>query len=235
MKSYLNLILAGLLAAGTAHAQDDRPVLGVAEFVNEAAVDWWGGSVGWELSGMLSNELASLGSFRVVERSNLEAVLREQDLGASGRVRPDSAAQIGQLTGAEYIVLGTVTSYDEKTQSTGGGVSFKGIRLGGERTEAYLAVDLRVVDAETGELAHVRTIEGRTSGGGVNVGVYRGGFGGSLSNYEDTPVGQAIRAALMEISEYLECEMVIQTRRCQAKYNAREDRRRERTRDALDF
>ena len=228
-------LAAGLVAAFAVNAHADRPVLGVAEFVNEARVGWWGGSVGWELSGMLSNELASLGSFTIVERSHLEHVLREQDLGASGRVREGTAARLGELTGAEYIVLGTVTSYDERTAGTRGGVNVRGIRLGGQRTEAYLAVDLRVVNATTGELAHVRTIEGRSSGGGVDVGLFRGGFGGSLSHYENTPTGQAIRAALMEISEFLECEMVIQSRACRAKYAEREDRRRERTRDALRF
>lgn len=223
-----------LLAAGHTLAED-RPVLGVAEFKNESGAGWWGGGVGWDLSGMLSNELASIGAFRVVERSNLEAVLNEQDLGASGRVRPDTAAQIGQLTGAEYIVLGTITAYDEQTRSTGGGISFRGIGIGGRKTEAYLAVDLRVVNSNTGEIEYVRTIEGRAGGGGINLSAYRGGFGGNLSNFEDTPAGEAIRAALMEITDYLECEMVIQSQSCLAKYDEREDTRRERTRSRLRF
>ncbi len=223
-----------LMMAGLAMAQD-RPVLGVAEFKNESGAGWWGGGVGWDLSGMLANELASIGAFRVVERSNLESVLNEQDLGASGRVRPDTAARIGQLTGAEYIVLGTITAYDEQTRSTGGGISFRGIGIGGRKTEAYLAVDLRVVNSNTGEIEYVRTIEGRAGGGGINLSAYRGGFGGNLSNYEDTPAGEAIRAALMEITDYLECEMVIQSRSCREKYDDREDTRRERTRSRLRF
>jgi len=233
-KSLTVLATCGLLAA-TAPALADDPVLGVAEFKNESGAGWWGGGVGWDLSGMLANELASIGAFRVVERSNLESVLNEQDLGASGRVRPDTAAQIGQLTGAEYIVLGTVTAYDEQTSSTGGGISFRGIGIGGRKTEAYLAVDLRVVDANNGEIAYARTIEGRAGGGGINLSAYRGGFGGNLSNYEDTPAGEAIRAALMEITDYLECAMVIQSNRCLAKYDEREDTRRERTRSRLRF
>ena len=53
-----------------------------------------------------------------------------------------------------------------------------GISLGGKKSEAYLAVDVRVVNATTGEVDFSRTVEGRTSGGGVSVGVFRGGFGG---------------------------------------------------------
>ncbi len=224
-----------VLIAVSGMALADRPVLGVAEFKNESGAGWWGGGVGWDLSGMLSNELASTGAFRVVERSNLESVLAEQDLGASGRVRADSAARIGELTGAGYIVLGTVTSYSENTRSTGGGISFRGIGVGGKRTESYLAVDLRVVNVNNGEIEFVRTIEGRSTGGGLNLSAYRGGFGGNLSNFENTPAGEAIRAALMEITDYLECAMVIQSRSCLEKYDSREDTRRERTRSRLRF
>ncbi|MEN1729209.1 MAG: CsgG/HfaB family protein, partial [Pseudomonadota bacterium] len=224
-----------LLLVISAHALADRPVLGVAEFKNESGAGWWGGGVGWDLSGMLANELASTGAFRIVERSNLEAVLNEQDLGASGRVRPDTAARIGELTGAGHVVLGTITAYDEQTRSTGGGISFRGIGIGGRKTEAYLAVDLRVVNSNTGEIEFVRTIEGRAGGGGLSLSAYRGGFGGNLSNYEDTPAGEAIRAALMEITDYLECAMVIQSRSCLETYEEREDTRRERTRSRLRF
>jgi curli biogenesis system outer membrane secretion channel CsgG len=87
MKSmrWLAFLLLGAVLSGTASAQ--KPVPGVAEFRNQTAAGWWRGGVGWELSGMLSNELAGTEKFRVVERSKLEAVLREKDLGASGRVR----------------------------------------------------------------------------------------------------------------------------------------------------
>ena len=221
-----------LLAAGSAAMA--KPVLGVAEFKNETRAGWWGGGVGWELSGMLANELAATGAFTVVERSKLESILREQDLGASGRVSQGTAAQMGKLTGAGYIVLGTVTSYEENTASTGGGISFKGIGIGGKKTEAYIGVDLRVVNSTTGEIEYVRTIQGRSSGGGVNLSAYRGGFGGRLSNYEKTPAGEAIRAALIEITDYLECAMVIQGR-CMREFDAKEDRRRERTKSKLDF
>ncbi len=239
----LALILGCSLLAAPALA--DRPVLGVAEFTNEATgARWWRGGVGWELSSMLANELAAIGAFTIVERTNLEAVMSEQDLGASGRVRPDTAAQIGQLTGAQYIVLGTVTAYSEDTSRTGGGVNLRGVNIGGrstnigvggKRTQAYVAVDLRVVNATTGELAHVRTIEGRTSDSGINLRASRGWIGGNLAHEENTPAGEAIRAALIEITDYLECEMVLKTSACRATYQEREDTRRERTRSRLRF
>ncbi len=228
------LVLASAIGAMPAAAQGGKPVVAVAEFKNETNAGWWSGGVGWELSGMLSNELMSTGSFKVVERTQIESVLAEQNMAASGRITPGTGAQIGKLTGAQYLIAGTVTSFEENTASTGGGISYGGISLGGNKSEAYLAVDLRVINATTGEIDYVRTIEGRSKGGGISIGVYRGGFGGALSNQKNTPVGKAIRAALVEITDYLSCVMV-ERGGCEAEYDAKEARRRQSTRDALDL
>ncbi len=225
------LVLASLFGAQTALAQG-KPSIGVAEFRNESGAGWWRGGVGWELSGMLANELAATRSFNVVERSKLESVLSEQDLGASGRVRAGTEAKIGQLTGARYLVMGTVTAYEENVKGTGGGISFRGVSLGGRSESAYLAVDIRVVDTTTGEIAFSRTIEGNAKGGGMRVGLYRGGFGGDLASQNKTPAGKAIRAALVLTTDYLECVMVKQNG-CEASFDAADDRRREKTRGAL--
>jgi curli biogenesis system outer membrane secretion channel CsgG len=225
------LLLAGLAGAGSAFAAG-KPSVGVAEFKNESGAGWWRGGVGWELSGMLSNELSSSGDFRVVERSKLGNVLEEQNLAASGRVRSGTGAKMGQVTGADYLVFGTVTSYEENTANTGGGFSFRGISLGGKKSEAYLAIDLRVVNATTGEVDYSRTIEGRSSGGGMSVGLYRGGFGGNLAHEENTPAGKAIRAALVEATDYLDCVMV-KRGSCESEFSAKEQRRRAGDKKAL--
>ncbi|WP_440222547.1 CsgG/HfaB family protein [Dokdonella sp. MW10] len=226
------LAVAGLGMAGSAAAQSGKPSVGIAEFKNETSAGWWRGGVGWELSGMLSNELSSTGNFRVVERAKLEKVLEEQNLAASGRVKSGTGAKMGQLTGAQYLVMGTVTAYEENTASTGGGVSFKGISLGGKKSEAYIAVDVRVVNAETGEVDFSRTVEGRTSGGGVSVGVFRGGFGGNLASEKNTPAGKAIRAVLVEVTDYLSCVMV-EKGGCEGDYAAKERKRRDSNKKGL--
>ncbi|HET8899685.1 MAG TPA: CsgG/HfaB family protein [Rhodanobacteraceae bacterium] len=231
------IALAAVASALPAPAQarkagDDRPVLAVVEFKNDTAAGWWGGGVGRELSGMLSNELSATGDFRMVDRHKLDSVLQEQDLAASGRVRKGTGARIGNLTGAQYLVSGTVTAFEQNTSSTGGGFSFKGIHLGGKHQEAYIAIDIQVVDAETGEIAYTRTVEGRSSGGGVSVGLYRGGFGGELGHENNTPTGKAIRAALVEASDYLDCAMVIRDS-CLQEFRGKERRRRNSDRGAI--
>lgn len=231
---FKQMILGVALLGASAAVMAQKPSIGVAEFKNESGAGWWRGGVGWELSGMLANELAATGDFNVVERSKLESVLAEQDLGASGRVSSSTSARIGKLTGAQYLVMGTVTSYEEGTSSKGGGIAFKGISLGGKKSKAYIAVDIRVVNSTTGEIDFVRTIEGEAKSGGMSVGLYRGGFGGSLANENKTPAGKAIRAALVLTTDYLSCVMV-QRNGCESKFEAADQRRREKTRSALDI
>ena len=217
--------LAMLLTAGGAFA--DKPVMGVAEFTNEVSgVHWWNPDVGWELSGMLTNELAATGGFSMVERSKLEHVLSEQNLAASGRVDPSTGAKMGELVGAQYLVMGTVTAFEEGTKGTGGGIGFRGVRVGGKKGESYIAVDLRVVDSSKGTVEYVRTVEARAKSKGMSVGLYRGGFGGSLAKEEKTPTGKAIRAVVVEIAGYLDCVMVKQDG-CKAEYDAKEAKRKE--------
>lgn len=146
------------------------PTVSVPEFKNNVAgAWWWQGPVAQDLSSALANELAATGDIKVVERRQLAQVLSEQELAELGIVRKGSptAAAKGQMTGARYIVLGTVTSYETGTdvQSSGGGVGFLG--FGGAKqntvTKDYVAIDIRVVDSTTGEVVASRTVEGRAS------------------------------------------------------------------------
>jgi curli biogenesis system outer membrane secretion channel CsgG len=209
-----------------------KPSMGVAEFRNDTSAGWWYGGAGNDLSAMLTNELASTEKFQVVERAKLGHVLQEQNLGASGRVSKSSAAKIGKLTGARYLVMGTVSAYDEKTQGSGGGIRFGGISLGGRKDDAYIAIDLRVVDTTTGDVSFTRTVEARSGGYGLNAGLYHGGFSGNMGKYSNTPAGKAIRACLMEISDYLGCVMVDKDG-CVNEYKAKEGARREKTKRTI--
>ena len=231
MRTKAFLVFAMVMMAATA-AMAAKPVIGVAEFKNETSAGWWYGDAGRDLAGMLTNELAGTEKFKVVEREKLSAVLDEQDLAESGRIKKGTGAKIGKLTGAQYLVVATLTSFENDVKGNGGGVSFRGISVGGKKEDAYLAVDLRVIDTTTGEVEFTRTVEARASGGGLNVGLYRGGFGGNLSKYEKTPTGKAIRAVVMEISEYLACAMVDQDD-CMSEYKAKEAGRREKTKKSI--
>ncbi|MGH8108197.1 MAG: CsgG/HfaB family protein [Arenimonas sp.] len=211
-----------------------KPVIAVAEFKNETNAHWWSSSVGKDLAGLLSNELAATNEFRVVERQKIDAIIQEQNLMASGRAKLSNAAQMGKLFGAQYLVMGTVTSYEESAKSSGSGLSFGGISVGGKSAQAYVAVDIRVVDTTTGEIAFVRTIEGNSKSGGSNVNFSKFGASGGFQNEENKPAGKAIRAAIVMVSDYLECVMVLKDG-CEAGFEQQEKRRRKKTSDTLNL
>jgi len=221
-----------LMFVATVAMAGGKPSLGVAEFTNETTAYWWTTDTARDLSAMLTNELAGVGKFKVVERSKLEKVLDEQDLADSGRISKSTGAKIGKLTGAQYLVFATVSAFEQNSRGTGGGLSFKGISVGGKKEEAYIAVDLRVVDTTTGEISYTRTIEARSSSYGISGGISRGGFSGGLGKYENTPTGKAIRGMVTYIVDYLGCVMVDQDG-CEAEYAAAEKSRRDKTKKSI--
>jgi curli biogenesis system outer membrane secretion channel CsgG len=172
------LLLAGLLAplpAALAQSryvggQPGRPTVSVPDFKNTVTQPawWWQGPVATDLAAALANELQATGTLQVVERSNIGAVLSEQELTQLGIVRPSpNAARKGQMTGARYIVLGTVTSYDSNVEEKASGSNFGLMGFGTNQqqleTKDYVAIDIRVVDSTTGEVVGSRTVEGRAS------------------------------------------------------------------------
>lgn len=89
--------------------------------------------------------------FRITERAQIDAVLFEQDLAQSGRVNPETAAEIGRIEGAELLVLGSVAEFG--VQTTGGGGLVLGIFGGSAETvTARVSVEIRLVDTDTAEI-----------------------------------------------------------------------------------
>jgi curli biogenesis system outer membrane secretion channel CsgG len=214
----------------------EKPRIGVLRFTNQTHAGWWSGNMGVELQDMLASELASTKAFQVLERKEINAVLGEQDLGASGRVDPKTRAKLGKIKGAKYLVAGTVSAFEENTSGTGGGIGIMGFSIGGSKGKAYMAVDLKVIDADTGEIVDNRTIEATSEKTGLSLGASVGFFHGALAQQEKTPTGKAIRACIIEISEYLECSMTKgKDDPCMQNYAAKESKRRDKTKKSIDL
>jgi len=103
-------LLALPCALGAQQEVDRRPGIAVLPFINggsygEGAEDLELLEVG--LQQLLLSELAQYDTLRIVERSMLSQVMEEQDLGASGRVDATTAARIGRIVGARYMITGS--------------------------------------------------------------------------------------------------------------------------------
>jgi curli biogenesis system outer membrane secretion channel CsgG len=214
----------------------EKPRMGILRFTNNTNAGWWGRSTGSDLQDMLASELRSTNAFQVLERKEINAVMGEQDLGASGRVDRATRAKIGKIKGAQYLVAGTVSSYEEDTSGTGGGFGVLGFHIGGEQTKAYIAVDLKVIDTTTGEIVDSRTVEATSSSGGISLGASHGYFSGGLSKFAKTPAGKAIRACIIEITDYLKCSMIEgRDSSCMQEFDSKESIRRENTKKSIDL
>ncbi len=64
--------------------------------------------LGFGLADLLTTDLAVSASLEVVERVNMDALLRELGLASSGRVDSATAPRLGRLTGARRLVTGSV-------------------------------------------------------------------------------------------------------------------------------
>ena len=133
MRSMIALpLVAGMVFSVAAVAQDNRPGVGILSFENggsygQEAEDFQALEVG--LQQMLIGDMAGNSGMRLVERGRLQELLQEQDLGAAGRVDANTAAQIGRLIGARYMIMGSFVDW------------YGDFRL-----------DARVVDVETSEI-----------------------------------------------------------------------------------
>jgi hypothetical protein len=113
MKTFIkfNLLIAFLLVAGTVIANQN--VLTVAVF-NFESKDEAVHDLGPKVSDLINANLSADPNIITVERADLEKALGEQELGLSGTVAPDTAAKVGNLTGAKVLVTGRVFEADNQ-------------------------------------------------------------------------------------------------------------------------
>jgi len=234
--SFLAVALLLALVSQPLAAKGDKIRIGVLRFTNQTAAGWWNSNVASELSDMLASELVSTKAFSVLERKEIDAVMGEQDLSASGRVSSKTKVKMQKLKGAQYLIAATVSAYEEGVKGAGGGVRLGPVSLGGAKEKAYIAVDMKLVDTETGEIVDARTIEATAKGKALSGGLSLRNFSVNGGGYEKTPTGKAIRACIIYIAEYLECSMVKgKDNKCMKKWDAMESKRKDKTKKAIDL
>ncbi len=132
MRSILLALCAVTTALPAVAQQDTRPGVAVLPFEN-------GGSYGRNkddydalrrgIAGLMISELSRNPAVRLVDRAETARLLDEQALASSGRVDAGTAAQVGKLVGARYMVTGSF------------------IDMYGE-----FRLDARIINVETGEI-----------------------------------------------------------------------------------
>ncbi len=190
--------------------------IAVSRFTDKTGKGWYTGAMGDGMADMLATSLFNTNRFIVLERQGVQAVLQEQNLGASGRVSQETAAQIGKIEGAELLVMGSVTEFEPGSSGGGGGLGGAGApgatsrifgAISGGFRESHLAIDLRLVDARTSRIVSATSVEGTATD--VNLGGLLGGAGsnvamvGALGGWSKTPMEKALRICLNKAVEFV--------------------------------
>ena len=105
-------LVVGLLAPGlkpldAQAAPTRKPTVAVIEFDNAAMVkrdEFAAMTIGVQV--MLTNALATNPGIELVERQKIQEILAEQNLTTAGRIDAATAAKVGKIIGARYVLLG---------------------------------------------------------------------------------------------------------------------------------
>jgi curli biogenesis system outer membrane secretion channel CsgG len=174
--------------------------------------------VGRGISDLLVDRLVNDGDYRVIERRDLDKVLKEQNFSNSDRADANTAAKIGRLLGVEAIIVGDITQFgrDDRNTNVGGVMSrwdkYGVGKVGAHKAKAVVAVTARIVDVNTGEIMASASGRGESSRSGTNLlgggGDWKGGGGGQLdmgsSNFQQTIIGEAVKGAVTQLATQLD-------------------------------
>jgi curli biogenesis system outer membrane secretion channel CsgG len=167
------------------------------------AYHWWTGQpVGQGMSDMLITSLVESGKFTVYERTELEKVMQEQNLGQSGAVTQETAAQVGKLLGVELAVFGAVSEFGYTEGGFGGNLPGKSLGLGIKSSKVTVGIDVRFVNTTTGEIILSKNVRKEKSKKGLALSTADFSFD-NRHDFDESIVGKATREAIDEVVQLI--------------------------------
>jgi curli biogenesis system outer membrane secretion channel CsgG len=214
------LLLLPQGGAATAAEQSKRPTVALLDFDFGAVQQWWSGNydIGKGVADLIVDELVNDGTYRVIERKRLDAIMAEQNFSASDRADPSAAslAKIGKVLGVKYLIVGSITKFGAEESHKGFNAGAYGAgkyglgNVGKTKGKANVAITARMIDAATAEIMASAKGEGVSSRSGLLLGGAAGGgagAGGGLdmgsSDFHDTVMGEATEIAVKQVVEKL--------------------------------
>lgn len=191
------LIVVGLsCTASNSEAAGKKVRVAVMNFANNSTWSWWGDRLGEAANDEFTTQLVNSGQFTVIERAQLQSILQEQGLGASGAVSTSTAPKIGKLLGVQVIFTGSITAFSIKKT----GISFGGVGVSSGKAESKL--DVRMIDTTTGEVLLVAEGAGNKKVGG-------GSFRGTSfeQDYDEGIAHESLRPAIEQVTQKVLSQM----------------------------
>lgn len=100
------------------------------------------------MDSQLSSAIADTRKFTVLARSDWSSILREQDFGQSGNVDPATAAKIGKMLGATYVLETTIDDFQDYVEIA----TFPTLGKTAEKRVLRYGAVAKLYDATTGAL-----------------------------------------------------------------------------------
>ncbi len=199
-------VVLALSVAAMAPAQTGgmRYTVSVIEFENQAG---WRGH--WDIGNawgtVLTDLLNQSGKFIVLGESDMRAAaMDEQDLGASGRTAGGAKTPVtGQLTPAQILVKGAITHVQHDTGGGGGGVSVRGLRVGGSANKDEINATIYMVDSTTGQILASKSVVGKAKKKGAAIGYSGGGWGAAFGGNKDDNLGVVLTDACEQAVQFM--------------------------------
>ncbi len=130
--------------------------------------------------------------FRIIERQRLDQMLVEGEFAnKSMLVDEDTAFRLGQVLGANTVVLGSIRSINEERKT------FRGYGISTENVEVTGKINIRVIDLESMEILKSRTFEDTVQFSASN-------YGGHDASDTSQAVIEAVMKQVAEDEEFLE-------------------------------
>lgn len=228
MRKWMMTAFAGALATASVVAlpapamaqKSSRPTVAILDLDFGAVQKWWEGNwdIGKGVADLVVDELVNDGTYRIIERKKLDAILAEQNFSNSDRADPNAAsvAKIGKALGVKYLLVGSITKFGTENKNLGiggggwGGGKFGLGKVGTSKGKATVAITIRMVDTSTGEILASAKGEGTSKRSGLMLGGGGGGGGGALggiemgsSDFRETILGEATELAVKDVTAKL--------------------------------
>jgi hypothetical protein len=137
------------------------------------------------LRGRIETKLVNEPGIDVYSRTQLDALLMERALTATGMIDPTTAVEIGTLTGVSKLIAGTVYGVDTRSDATTLCIAWQDGNCVEEvpatRYSATVLAQVEVIDAQTGKIEQSMDLSGADNTT-VREGNIFGGFDSLLAN-----------------------------------------------------
>ncbi|MBB6048415.1 CsgG/HfaB family protein [Armatimonas rosea] len=171
--------------------------------LTNAVVQIQASELGTGLSDMLATALVSADRFVLLDRLNLEDIIKERNLGQAPGATPEmvetSSVVASKLLGAQVMIRGAVTELAfKKSSNTLGGALGKLAEGVEDKSDAMAAIDLKLVDIGTGQILDSIRAEGHVETKVKSLRLSLGDFKMGRDSLNSSPLGQAARKAIIE-------------------------------------